>query len=116
MIAHTRKITVDEFWAMPEDPGHRYELVDGELVDLGGTMVHGVVTGRIGSLLLSHVEDADLPWFVGIAVGFKVNDFTVRLIDVSAMQLARMSGYNEDIDGFPEFAPDVAVEVVARGK
>ena len=45
---------------MPEDPGHRYELVDGELVDLGGTMVHGIVTGQVGSLLLGHVEDADL--------------------------------------------------------
>ena len=115
MSTRTRKITAAEFWVMPEDPGHRYELVDGELVDLGGTMVHGIVTGQVGSLLLGHVEDADLPWFVGVAAGFKVNDFTVRLIDVSAMQLARMSGYDEDVDGFPDFAPDVAVEVVAQG-
>lgn len=100
---------------MQEDPGRRYELVDGELVDLGGTMVHGIVTSRIGSLLLGHVEDADLPWFVGIGAGFKVNGYTVRLVDVSAMQLARMTGYNEDADGFPDFAPDVAVEVVAQG-
>ena len=30
MVTNTRKITVDEFWEMAADPGHRYELVDGE--------------------------------------------------------------------------------------
>ena len=115
MTTRTQKITAAEFWAMPEDPGHRYELVDGELVDLGGSPVHGIVTGSVGSLLLGHVEETGLPWYVGVAVGFKVNDFTVRVIDVNATQLARMAGYDEDSDGFPDFAPDVAVEVVARG-
>ena len=46
MITKTRKITVAEFEAMPDDPGHRYELVDGELVDMDGAPRHGTLTNR----------------------------------------------------------------------
>ena len=32
---------------MAADPGHRYELVDGELIDMDGKPRHGRVTGEI---------------------------------------------------------------------
>ena len=109
----TRKITVAELWAMPEDLGHRYELVDGELVEMDGAPPHGKVTLKIGSLLADHVDDARLPMDVGVSTGFQMNPYTLRVPDVQVTTWARMAAYDEDAGGWPQFAPDVAIEVVS---
>ena len=70
MTTQTRKITVDEFWEMAADPGHRYELVDGELFDMDGASRHGRVTVWIGSILSGCIQDNDLPFDVGVCTGF----------------------------------------------
>ncbi|WP_411281165.1 Uma2 family endonuclease [Gemmatimonas sp.] len=31
-IAHERRWSVEDVWALPDDPRHRYETVDGELL------------------------------------------------------------------------------------
>ena len=72
MITKARKITVAEFWAMPDDPGHRYELVDGELIDMDGAPRHGTVTGEIYLLLRFHIRSVGLPLNVGVATGFQL--------------------------------------------
>ena len=113
MTTRTRKITVEEFWAMPEDPGHRYELVDGELVDMDGAPRHGRMTRHFGSLLANYVDEARLPLDVGVCVGFQMNPHTLRFPDVHVTTWERMATYDEDAGGFPHFAPDVAIEVVS---
>ena len=113
MTTRTRKITVEEFEAMADDPGHRYELVDGELVDMDGKPRHGRVTTRIGSLLQNHVFDAGLPLDVGTNAGFAMSETTLRFPDVYVATLERMAEYDEDAPGWPCFAPDVAIEVVS---
>ena len=113
MTTRTRKITVEEFEAMAADPGHRYELVDGELVDMDGKPRHGRVTTRIGSLLQNHVFDAGLPLDVGTNAGFAMSETTLRFPDVYVATLERMAEYDEDAPGWPCFAPDVAIEVVS---
>ena len=113
MTTRTRKITVEEFWAMPEDPGHRYELVDGELVDMDGAPRHGRMTRHLGSLLANYVDEARLPLDVGVCVGFQMNPHTLRFPDVHVTTWERMATYDEDAGGFPYFAPDVAIEVVS---
>ena len=113
MTTKTRKITVAEFWAMPEDPGHRYELVDGELVDMDGAPRHGRVTLRIGRLLDDHVTNAGLNMDVGVSTGFQMDPYTLRVPDVHVTGWERMAAYDEDAGGWPRFAPDVAIEVVS---
>ena len=113
MTTRTRKITVEEFEAMAADPGRRYELVDGELVDMDGKPRHGRVTTRIGSLLQNHVIDVGLPLDVGSNTGFAMSEATLRFPDVYVTTLERMVGYDEDAPGWPRFAPDVAIEVVS---
>ena len=113
MVTKTRKITVAEFWAMAEDPGHRYELVDGELVDMDGAPRHGKMTGYIFRLVDEHIARAGLPLDVGVATGFQLAPFTLRFPDVHVTSWARMAVYDEAAGGFPAFAPDVAVEVVS---
>ena len=98
---------------MPEDPGHRYELVDGELVDMDGAPPHGKVTLKIGSLLADHVSNAGLPMDVGVSTGFQMNPHTLRFPDVHVTLWERMADYDEAADGWPNFAPDVAIEVVS---
>ena len=113
MTTKTRKITVEEFWAMPEDPGHRYELVDGELVDMDGAPRHGRMTGHIYMLISSHVTGRNLPMDVGVCTGFQMDPYTLRVPDVQVTTWERMAAYDENAGGWPRFAPDVAIEVVS---
>ena len=113
MTIRTRKITVDEFWDMAADPGHRYELVDGELIDMDGKPRHGRVTTRIGSLLQNHAIDAGLPQDVGVNTGFAMSETTLRFPDVHVTPWERLAQYDETAPGWPAFAPDVAIEVVS---
>jgi len=113
MVTNTRKITVDEFWEMASDPGHRYELVDGELVDMDGKPRHGTVTGEIYLLVRGHIRHNNLLFDVGVNTGFQMDPFTLRFPDVHVTSWERMAGYDEDAPGWPAFAPDVAIEVVS---
>ena len=113
MATQTRKITAQEFWAMPEDPGHRYELVDGELVDMDGAPIHGMVTGHLHLLLGNHIIATGLPLVVGVSTGFQMSPYTLRFPDVHVTTWERMAAYDADAGGFPRFAPDVAIEVVS---
>ena len=113
MVTNTRKITVDDFEAMAADPGHRYELVDGELVDMDGKPRHGAVTGAIHYLLRRHIGNNNLRFDVGVNTGFQMDPFTLRFPDVHVTSWERMAGYDEDAPGWPAFSPDVAIEVVS---
>ena len=113
MVTNTRKITVDDFEAMAADPGHRYELVDGELVDMDGKPRHGVVTGEIYHLLRGHIGHNDLRFDVGVNTGFQMDPLTLRFPDVHVTSWERMAEYDEGAPGWPRFAPDVAIEVVS---
>lgn len=113
MVTNTRKITVDEFWEMTSDPGHRYELVDGELIDMDGAPPHGKVTGEIYLLIRLHLKATGLPLEVGVSTGFRMNPYTLRFPDVQVTTEERMAAYDESAGGWPHFAPDVAIEVVS---
>ena len=113
MVTNTRKITVDEFWDMAADPDHRYELVDGELVDMDGTPKHGRITMQIGHLIRGHVDLQRLPLDVGVTTGFVMGRHTMRFPDVHVTRWERMESHDDEAGGWPHFAPDVAIEVVS---
>ena len=100
MVTKTRKITVAEFGAMAEDPGHRYELVDGELVDMDGAPRHGIIVAECTWLLKTHVRAARLPLDVGTSTGFQMDIHTLRFPDVHVTSWARMAAYDEAAGGF----------------
>ena len=105
MVTNTRKITVDEFWEMASDPGHRYELVDGELVDMDGAPRHGRMTGHIYTLISGHIFREQLPLDTGVTTGFAMGGHTLRFPDVHVTSWERMAAYDEDAGGWPRFAP-----------
>jgi Uma2 family endonuclease len=52
--------TDEEFMALPDD-GHRYEVVNGELVDRGNSgMEHGGIGSFLGGLLAIYVRQQKL--------------------------------------------------------
>ena len=107
-------VTADELLRMPDD-GKRYELIEGELIELapaGG--IHGNIGMKIAGLLFQHVHNNDLGELFAAETGvFLQHDpDTVRAPDVAFIAKDRIPP-----DGIPtgylDTIPDLAVEVVS---
>lgn len=107
--------TDEEFTALPKD-GHRYEIVDGELIDMGNS---GALHGYICSLLLAALTSYVLPQKLGVILDssttFKMKNGDRRSPDISFFAKERLQGMTELPTGFLEGAPDLAVEILSPG-
>ena len=115
MAQHTRTITADELFRMPDDGFHRYKLVKGRLLTMspaGG--LHGLVSSRLHAAVFAHVDEHRLGVVVSADTGFKLESDpdTVRAPDVAFVTRERIPP-----DGIPEAfwqcAPDLAVDVLS---
>lgn len=95
-------------------PDKRTELIRGRLVvrDPGGAR-HGAVAMRIGYRIAAHVEAHDLGRVYAAETGFKIESApdTVRAPDVAFIAKHRLP--QAEPLGYPAWAPDLAVEVLA---
>jgi Uma2 family endonuclease len=117
MVVQQKLLTVEEYLNLPDDPGTRYELVRGELVDVGfATAVHGLIVKIIFRLLDNFVELGGLGQVFADGVGFIVarDPDTVRGPDVSFVAAERVAATGVPMGNWP-FAPDLAVEVASPG-
>ena len=80
---------------------------------MDGAPKHGIVTGELYLLFRVHIKAGGLPLDVGVATGFRLGPDTLRFPDVHITTWERMAAYDQDAGGFPNFAPDVAIEVVS---
>lgn len=104
--------TAEELLDLPDD-GWRYELVRGELLRMTpASYEHAKVTITIGAVLAEFVRARDLGDILGGDPGFTLarNPDTVRAPDVAFVAADRRPA---DGPGFPDLAPDLAVEVVS---
>lgn len=96
-------------------PDKRTELVRGRLVvrDPGGAR-HGAVAMEIGYRIAAHVKAHDLGRVYAAETGFKIESDpdTVRAPDVAFIAKDRVPG--AEPTGYPSWAPDLAVEVLAH--
>lgn len=96
-------------------PGKRTELIRGRLVvrDPGGAL-HGAVANRISYRITAHVETHDLGRVYAAETGFKIESGpdTVRAPDVAFIAKSRLP--EGEPRGYPSWAPDLAVEVLAH--
>lgn len=107
-LAPVKTYTIEEFMALPDD-GNRYELVEGELVEMGQPGVrHGIISSRLHKLIANYADANDLGEAF-LPMGFKLAPKTVRAPDVAFVVKERALG---DIDGAAPVPPDLAVEVV----
>lgn len=99
---------------LPDD--RRYEMVDGELVGLP-PMRRGIsiVTGKVYRLFIQHIEEENLPFWVGIAASFRLglSSANFRIPDVSVTAERPGTPAIQDEPGVWEGTPDIAVEVVS---
>jgi Uma2 family endonuclease len=107
--------TDEAFMALPDD-GHRYEIVNGELIDMGNS---GALHGYLCSLLLAALMGYILPKKLGVildsSTAFKLKSGNKRSPDIAFFAKERLQGMTELPTGFLEGAPDLAVEVLSPG-
>jgi len=108
-------VTAEQLLEMPDVPGKRFELVDGELVEMPGAgVLHSVIAALVYRLIFVYAEERNLGMAFPDGLGYILHrqPDIVRIPDVSFIS-------NEHIPvgdlpkGFWEVAPDLAVEVVS---
>ena len=108
-------LTAEDFLTMPEVPGKRFELVDGELVEMPGTgLLHNALLGHVFVLLRSYVRAHDLGMVGvdGLGIVLRRDPDIVRVPDVSFVARDRLPK-GALSESFLPFAPDLAVEIVS---
>ena len=101
-MAIKQLLTAEQLWALPEEPGKRYELVKGELVEVPGAgAVHGLIVGVIYQLLAAFVPGRGLGYVFGDGVGYVIarRPDVVRIPDVSFVARERVPAGGVPEDG-----------------
>jgi Uma2 family endonuclease len=105
--------TEAEFMALNRD-GHRYEIVNGELIDMGNSGAkHGYIAVILSAALFNCVSTRKLGAIFDSSTAFKMKSGNKRSPDISFMAKERLQGLDDLPDGFLEGAPDLAVEILS---
>lgn len=103
------------FMALPDD-GHRYEIVGGELVDMGNSgALHGYVCSTLMIVLGGYVRLQNLGAMFDSSTAFKMINGNKRAPDISFFAKERLQGITVLPTGFLDGAPDLVVEVLSPG-
>lgn len=113
-VASQKKVWTDEeFMALPDDGG-RYELVDGEVVDIGNSgMEHGHISAYLCGVIELYVRPRKLGVTCDSSTAFTLKSGNKRSPDVSFVSKERLQGLRRLPKGFFQGAPDLAVEVIS---
>lgn len=108
-----RKYTAADLLSMPE--GDRYELVNGELVELEMSNESSWIAGEVHARIRNFAKEHDLGWAFPDNTGFQCypwDEDRVRKPDASFVAKHRLP--NGPLEtGYCPIAPDLAVEVVS---
>ena len=116
MATITRPMTADDLWQMP-DHGGRRELIRGEVVETCPTnFEHRYLVGLLTRLLGNHAAAHGLG-VVGGEGGFRLerDPDSVLAPDVAFVRADRLPPRGHWRHGFPDLAPDLAIEVLSPG-
>ncbi len=115
MTISTRPVTIAEYEALPESPdGIRYELVNGEVIEVtGAAWEHGLIGKKLLLRLEAHVATMPMGIVFGDGVGFILNRDppSVRVPDVAFVSVDDVPV--DQPAGFWPGPPDFAVEIVS---
>jgi Uma2 family endonuclease len=107
-------MTAEGFMKLPDD-GYRHELVKGELAIAPlAKKQHGRLESRILRLLFDYVAVSRLGEVTTGNTGYFIfrNPDTIRAPDIGFIQAVR-AAIGGDSDGYWEFAPDLAIEILS---
>lgn len=104
-----------EFIALPDD-GARYEIVNGELVEMGNSGAkHGYIAIILSSALFTVVMAKKLGALFDSSTAFKMKSGNKRSPDISFVAKERLQGLKDLPDGFLDGAPDLVIEILSPG-
>ncbi len=107
--------TDEAFMALP-DNGHHYEIINGELIDMGNS---GALHGYVCSLALAALAGYILPKKLGVildsSTAFNMKNGNKRSPDIAFFAKERLQSMTVLPSGYLEGAPDLAVEVLSPG-
>ena len=107
--------TDEEFMALPDD-GHHYEIINGELINMGNSgALHGYVCSTLMILLGGYVRQHNLGAMLDSSTAFKMKNGNKRSTDIAFFAKERLQGIAVLPSGYLEGAPDLAVEVLSPG-
>jgi Uma2 family endonuclease len=105
-------MTIEQYDALPEKEGVKYELNEGELITVSPSpcLVHNRVRDEIGFRLREYVRSRQLGE-VMMETDFKLTEGTIRIPGVAFVRADRLVGIDprQRLEG----APDLAVEVAS---
>ncbi|MBF2000670.1 MAG: Uma2 family endonuclease [Synechococcales cyanobacterium C42_A2020_086] len=114
MTISTKQVWTDEeFMALSNDE-HRYELVNGELIDMGNSgMEHGYVACILSAVLTTFVQQNKLGAVCDSSTAFTLKSGNRRSPDVSFVARERLKGLKRPPRGFFQGSPDLVVEILS---
>jgi Uma2 family endonuclease len=112
-IASEQKIWTDEaFMALPGDG--RYELVNGELVNMGNSgMEHGYIASNLIFFLSGLVRSQKVGVICDSSTAFTMKTGNKRSPDLSFIARERLQGVKRLPKGYFQGSPDLAVEILS---
>jgi Uma2 family endonuclease len=113
VLSTRRKQWTDEaLEALPKD-GHKYELLDGDLIMSPVHENHGTICIRVGALLFNFAAQHDLGRVYDSSTGFRLAADLLLSPDVAFVSKARLKKIFLAPDKFLQGAPDLVVEVLS---
>jgi len=104
--------TDDELMSLPD--GNRYELINGELVDMGNSgALHGYTCSILVMVLMNYILPRKLGIILDSSTAFTMQNGNKRSPDISFLSKEKLQGLEELPDGFLDGAPDLAIEVLS---
>jgi Uma2 family endonuclease len=113
-VSTEKKVWTDsEFMALQ---GARYELVEGEVVEMSNSgMEHGGIGSFLGGLLALYVRQHKLGLVCDSSTAFTLKNGNKRSPDVSFVAKDRLQGLKRPPRGFFQGSPDLAIEILSPG-
>ena len=114
--APAQKVWTDAAFMVLPDDGHRYEIVNGNLIDkVNSGALHGYVCSLLLAALIGYVLPKKLGVVLNSSTAFKMKNSNRRSPDIAFFAKERLQGMTELPSGFLDGAPDLAVEVLSPG-
>ena len=107
-------MTIAEFeqWQLPLDDAHRYDLWDGEVIEMAPAGAdHGAIAMRAGYLVFSYARRHGLGRTYAAETGFVLDEVRQRVLGPDVAFVRRERVTQQPRRGFFRGAPDLAVEV-----
>jgi Uma2 family endonuclease len=115
VMVDSRLLTANDFdalTALPENEGKRFELHQGEVVEMPSpSPLHAYVISMLVYLLAKHITAHQLGYFFADSVSYYLPNGDVFIPDASYLSFQRQTGLPNRFT----VAPDLAVEVVSPG-